>query len=185
MLIDEQLMTIETFEEFIKQPDKDGLWELIDGVAYEKMPTEEHGVVVLTTAFEIKSHAKEKKIGRIGVEIRNRIPSDRYNSRIPDISFFLDTTRPAVTEGAVPQMPDLAVEVKSPDDTYVKMRAKAEYYLANGAKMVWLIYPNKRAVEVLTLDDFVYLREDEILTGGDVLPDFRVLVADLFKLEHE
>lgn len=76
--------------------------------------------------------------------------------------------------------PDLAVEVKSPDDSLKKMTEKAAYYLANGVRMVWLIYPKMKLVEVLTPDDRQLLNENDTLDGGSVLPGFTMAVRDIF-----
>gem|GEM_PF-3173402 len=50
--------------------------------------------------------------------------------------------------------------------------------------MVWLLYPEKQSIEVLTPEDFSYLTANDTLTGGDLLPEFSVTVADLFKTSH-
>lgn len=185
MAISEQLMTVAAFAEFLRQPEnKDRLWELIDGRVVEKVPTEEHGKVTVNTSFELELLVRRRKKGRVAVEVRHQKPEDKHNSRLPDIAYYEDDSRPVVTQGAVPLMPDLAVEVKSPDDSYREMRAKAEYYLSQGTKMVWLIYPEKRLIEVLTAADFQIFRENDTLTGGDVLPDFAVPVAEIFRMSH-
>ena len=86
-----------------------------------------------------------------------------------------------VTKGSVPEMPDLAVEVQSPDDSIKAMREKATYYLANGAKLVWLVYPRKRIVEVYHANGEIDIfHKGEMLSGEDVLPGFSLLVADIF-----
>ena len=78
-------------------------------------------------------------------------------------------------------MPDVAVEIKSPDDTINEMRDTAAYYLANGSRLVWLVYPNYRLIEVYRPDtDVEILGEEEILTGGDVLPGFELSVREVF-----
>jgi hypothetical protein len=62
-------------------------------------------------------------------------------------------------------MPHLAVEIKSPDDTYsMSMRDKAEYYVRHGCAMVWLIYPEKRIVEVHQPG-----KDIDLLVAGDLL----------------
>ena len=48
--------------------------------------------------------------------------------RLPDVSFIAGE-RPVVKKGSIPQMPDLAVEVQSPDDSPADMRAEAAFYL--------------------------------------------------------
>jgi Uma2 family endonuclease len=96
---------------------------------------------------------------------------------------MVDTQTPIVRKGAVPRMPDLAVEVKSPDDKFKVMREKAEYYLANGTRIVWLIYPHERLVEVFRPNvDSEILNETHELNGGDVLPGFTLAIRDLFRL---
>jgi len=72
------------------------------------------------------------------------------------------------------------VEVQSPGQSDRFMADKAAYYLEHGARMVWLIYPDRRLVEVLTQQDRHLLTESGIISGGDVLPDFSVAVKDLF-----
>ena len=85
--------------------------------------------------------------------------------------------------GPVFQMPDLVIEVKSPDDTYTSMRERAQYYLAHGAKLVWRIYPAKRLVEVYRQDaDSDILTADDTLQGDDVLSGFVLSVHEIFAL---
>ncbi|MBL8153321.1 MAG: Uma2 family endonuclease [Anaerolineae bacterium] len=176
------LATIREFETFMAQPEnRDGRFELIHGEIIEKaMPTELHGLIVANLIALLWSFVKQTGRGRVGAEIRNRMPGDDHNSRQPDISYFADASRPIVERGAVPQMPDLAIEVKSPDDSYKAMREKADYYLANGAGMVWLILTEKREVEVHRPGKLDVLTESDILDGGTVLPDFTLPVREIF-----
>lgn len=179
-------MTIGEFEIFLALPaNKNRLCELIAGRPVEKMPTEEHGKIAVNIVFELERAVRKRKTGRVAVEVRHQMPEDKYNSYLPDIAYYEDDTRPIVTQGALARMPDLAVKVKSPDDRYREMRAKAEYYLSNGTKMVWLVYPEKRLVEVLTPKDFQILQENDALTGGDLLPEFSVSVTAIFQVGHE
>jgi Uma2 family endonuclease len=78
-------------------------------------------------------------------------------------------------------MPDLAVEIKSPDDTYMFMRDKAEYYVQHGCHIVWLIYPEKRIVEVYQPGkDLDLLVAGDMLSGGEILPGFTLAVEAVF-----
>ncbi len=182
MVLQTKLYTVAEFEHFMALPENhDRHYELIHGEIVEKtMPTELHGVIVGRILGELYIHLKAYPGGRVGAEIRNRMPGDDHNSRQPDISYYADASRPIVKQGAVPQMPDLAIEVKSPDDTYKEMREKADYYLSNGTRMVWLIYPEKHLVEVHTPDDFSILDDADTLDGGDVLPGFKLVVREIF-----
>ncbi|MEP7294476.1 MAG: Uma2 family endonuclease [Chloroflexota bacterium] len=183
MAIQTHLHTVDAFERILALPENsERLLELINGEIVEKMPTEEHGIIVLRIGSRILIFVDTNHLGRVGVEIRHRNPEDHYNDRLPDISFTADTTAPVVTQGAVLRFPDLAVEVKSPSDSYRQMRDKAEFYLANRVKLVWLVYPEKRIVESYRADrEIEMLNEHETLEGGDVLPGFSMALSEIFK----
>lgn len=183
MVAQERLVTVEEFEEFLAQEENsDQYFELIDGEIVEKVPTEEHGMIAGNIYGNVWTCVKANKLGRVTIEVRHRNPEDRYNSRQPDISFTgNERLQPLVKQGAVLQFPDLAIEVKSPDDTYALMRRKAAYYLANGTRMVWLVYPAKQIVEVYrSEEDIEILTAEDVLTGGDVLPGFEMQVSAIF-----
>lgn len=186
MVIDTKHFTIADFEEFINHTENsDRQFELIHGEIVEKVPTEEHSMYVANIYDALRDFVKPRSLGRVLFEVRRQIPGDEHNARLPNVE-FTSTSRllPVTWQGAVPQMPDLAVEVKSPSDTYVKLREKAVYYLQNGAQMVWLVFPDKQVIEVYTHDAPVkVLGTDDILDGGDVLTGFRIAVRDIFTLE--
>ena len=176
----ERLYTVEEFERLLEQPEnRERLLELINGEIVEKMPTEEHGEIAALIAAALVAFVYPRKLGRVGVEVRHRIPRDQHNSRLPDLS-FISGKRPRVEVGSVPQMPDLAVEIKSPDNSLKKMRERADYYLLNGARLVWLVDPLKHFVIVLTADEEQILLENDTLDGGDVLPGFSLPLKDIF-----
>ncbi len=174
-------VTVEEFEQFLRlSTNQNRLFELIHGEIVEKTPTEEHGILTLAIGAAIRSFVKQHQLGRVGVEIRYGLLTDRVNSRLPDVS-FTGGQRPVVREGAVLRMPDLAIEIKSPNDTIKAMRDKAEYYLENGVKLVWLIYSHKRFIEVYTTDhESEILFGSDVLTGGDVMPGFSIPVVEVF-----
>lgn len=96
------------------------------------------------------------------------------------MSYYVDAAEPSVSQGTVPRMPDLAVEIKSPNDTRQRLRDKAAYYLSNGTRVVWLVYPEKRMIEMLTPDDFTHVSGDGILEGGELLPGFSMTLDEVF-----
>ena len=177
MAIKQRLMTITEYEAFIDT--HEGLYELINGEIVEKVVTEEHGVIVVNIATEIRIYLKQNPIGRVAVEARYRPKDENYNVRLPDVSVRI-TDAPIVRKGAVEGMPDLAVEVKSPTDTLKLMREKANYYIANGCQMVWLVYPDKQMVEIYHKDaDIEILFVDDVIHGADVLPGFELKVKEI------
>ena len=181
MAVDHKLYTVEEFEQIADSPENaHRLLELIDGEIVEKMPNEEHGIVAMNIAAALWNWNNIHKLGRVGMEVRHRSTSNDRNARLPDVSLS-SAKRPIVKQGSVPEMPDLAVEVQSPDDTIKKMRDSARFYLANGSKMVWLVFPSKRIVEVYMPSEDLILTDADTISGGDLLPGFSLLVADVFR----
>lgn len=183
MAVGQKRMTYGEFEQFIAAPENhDRRFELINGEIVEVSPTEEHATLAARISGEIYADLKQHPIGRVGVEPRHKMPEDNHHALLPDVAFTShERALPIVKRAAVPQLPDLAVEIKLPDDSYMGKRDKAAYYLANGARMVWLVYPEKQFIEVYppAVDLHVLMSEDTI-NGGDVLPGFTLPVRDVF-----
>ncbi len=176
-------LNLDDFEVFLAEHlDDDSYYELIDGAIVEKpMPTQLHGFVVGVLNGEFYIYFKQNPIGFPAPEVRYQVPGDLHNSRQPDLSIVLDTRTPLVEKGAVKRMPDIVIEVKSPTDRILAFRERASYYLANGVRLVLLIYPLERFLEVYRPDsDVEILTERQTLTGYDLLPGFSLAVKDLF-----
>src|SRR5258706_11140483 len=134
MAVRGKAITISEFEKILAAPEnRERLLELIDGKIVEKGGTQEHGIIAGFFITEIGLYLRQNKIGRAGVEVRHQATGDDENDRLPDVSVTCDLDKPVTKVGAVPYMPDLAIEVKSPDDTFKGIREKARYYLAHGS----------------------------------------------------
>lgn len=182
MVISERIYTVDDFREYLAQhPDR--LLELIDGRIVEKVTTEGHGYVVINIGSALKIWARQSSIkGYYSTETTIEFPDDTANIRQPDVT-FRRTDGDLSWESTLKGMPDFAVEVVSPSNTIKAMRSKAEFYLANGAKRVWLVYPAKKLVEVYFADGEVeFFTEEETLLGGDVLPGFEMPVREIFEI---
>lgn len=183
----EAVKTIEDFEVFVAQPEnKDRRFELINGRLVEKMPTQLHGWIVLFLGRFLLNYLDLNPIGRFFADARYQMPDDEENARVPDLSFVRNELGPIVKKGPALYMPDLAIEIQSPDDNPKDMREKADYYLANGSRMVWLIFTGIRSsrVEVYRPDQPMgTLDMDDTLDGYDVLPGFAVVVRSFFPEE--
>mgnify|MGYP000496770749 CR=1 FL=1 len=180
MVVERKLTSVNEFEQFLAQSDH-RLFELIDGEIVEKMPTREHGIIAGNIVTAFNNYLNTREIGIAAVEARHRPPNDLHNDRIPDVSFVADVNKPVEREGAADYMPDLVVEIRSPKDSLKDLSDKASFYMLHGTRIVWLVYPEKRLVEVLTPDSRELLGEGEILSGGDVLPGFSLPVREVFR----
>lgn len=180
MSVQEKLVTVTEFEAMLQQPEyQDRRLELIDGEVVETMPTEEHGMIIIAIGTYLQMYALRHRLGRVSTDARHRAGDDTYNDRRPDVSVRVGDN-PVVRKGYVMGMPDLAVEVQSPDDSLRNLREKARYYLANGSRLVWIVIPAKQLVEVYTNDEDRILTADDTLDGGEVLPGFSLAVRDIF-----
>lgn len=169
------------FEAFLEHPDNQGRsFELINGEIVEKMPTMLHAIIQALIASAFAVYFRTNPIGWAMTEARSRLPEDPNNDRIPDVSVILKENRVLLEHGAIPYMPDLAVEIKSPDDKLLEMRKKAAYYLEHGTRVVWLVHTEKRLIYVLTPDFEDTFTENDHLDGSGLLPGFTVPVKDIF-----
>ena len=77
--------------------------------------------------------------------------------------------------------PDLAAEVLSPDDRPREVAAKVADWLEAGTRLVWVVDPRERTVTVHETGTAPReLREDDELTGDDVVPGFRIAISAIF-----
>ena len=110
--------------------------------------------------------------------------------RFPDVAFVFWDRLPdrKVPTAPVPELaPDLAVEVLSESNTRAELIRKRGEYFRAGVKLVWLVDPATRtACPITSPDDFQELTDSDVLDGGELLPDLRIPLAELFdKLPSE
>ena len=188
MAVETKRITVEEFDEFLARPEnRERLFELIDGEIFEKLPTELHGAIAARLTIRLGVFIEDNDLGRITVEPRHQMPYEKHHSYLPDVAFTSnERALPIVEKGSVPQMPDLAIEIKSPDDSYTQMREKANYYIKNGSLLVWLVYPEKKFIEVYQPGkDIEFLNLEDTLNGGDVLPGFTLPVKNVFAVANK
>jgi Uma2 family endonuclease len=162
----------------------DRLYELVDGTLVEKAMGLCGSMIAGQILRRIGNFAEENDLGiPAGADGTMRLL--RGLVRIPDVSFFCWDKLPGrvLPSKPIPDLfPDLAVEVLSESNTAEEMERKlGEYFLA-GVRLVWMIDPRKRTAEVYTTADAAdaVLDETETLDGGNVLPGFKLPLAELF-----
>lgn len=181
------LVNADEFEKFLAQPEnQDRNFELVDGVIMEKaVPTEEHVAIVGLLTILLGNYALAHGLGIPGPERRIRLPEHLRNARQPDLAMSLDGKRPLIKSGPSPVMSDIVAEVKSPTDRVDDLRNKARFYVANGAKLVWVLYPATKRIEVYRPEmPVITLGADQLLEGYEILPGFSVPVRELFPETH-
>ena len=159
--------------------------ELIRGVLCETMPAGyEHGAIVVNLGAELRNFVKPRKLGKPHGLGLGRVAGARPRHRArAGHSLLLGREDAAGREGdrVRGDAPDLVVEVVSPSDTIREVNDKAFMWLGHGVRLVWLVYPETRTVDVYRSGRAVTtLTEDDSLDGLDVLPGFTCAVSEVF-----
>ncbi|HEY3787327.1 MAG TPA: Uma2 family endonuclease [Urbifossiella sp.] len=113
-------------------------------------------------------------------------PDDPKGYRRADASFISIDRMPLATyedEGHCTTAPDLVVEVISPNDLAEELEEKREEWLAAGVKLVWIVSPTAKTIQVYRADGTSsLLRAADTLTAESVLPGFSCSVSELFRV---
>jgi len=182
MVFRDRTYTVDEYEALAEQH-SDRKLELIHGEIVEKMPNTIHAFIVQMISGFFFVFLQKNPLGYALIEPRHHLPDDDTNARIPDLSFVRKEKNLVIGQGPVPFMPDLAVEVQSPGQSDRFMSDKAAFYLQHGTQIVWLVYPDRRLVEVLTPTERHLLTDDGVIDGGEVLPGLQIAVRDIFPQE--
>lgn len=158
-------------------------FELVKGrLVRMNPPNHEHGRVTVHLGAALFQFVRANDLGGVVVESGYTLARDPDTVRGPDVS-FVRKGRPNYPphRGFFVGAPDLAVEVRSPDDSIRELLAKADEYLAAGAELVWIVDPDDATVRVLRPgSEPVTLGVRDILDGGATVPGFSLPLAELF-----
>jgi Uma2 family endonuclease len=169
------LLTIDDFERLPAEMQEN--YELVNG---ELVPvprnTPEHIDLGAYFIELLRPLARKEKLGKVYSELLYDFSG---HAHAPDVSFFLAEKTDLLNRQRHVQhfVPDLAIEIASPSDTYTGLLQKKDRYLAAGTKEVWLISPETREVAVYP--------QNRILRGSDelstpLIPGFSITVDKLF-----
>lgn len=162
-------------------------FELVDGHLVERNMGFISSYVGATVLHLIRVFVDERNLGWVlGADCGYQCFSDEPNKvRKPDVSFIASfrLAGQPLPGGYVRIAPDLAVLVISPKDLDVETDQRVEEYLKAGVRLVWVINPQSRTVLVYrAAGSIIGLRENDELSGEDVLAGFRCPVSAVFAL---
>lgn len=103
--------------------------------------------------------------------------------RAPDVQFYSAQQLPLDDQitGYIEIAPDLVIEVRSPNDSRNKLREKAIMWLGVGVRLVWVVNPEQRSVDVYRpAGEVLTLTGGDELDGLDVLPGFSCSLDAVF-----
>jgi len=169
---DEELMRIK----------HEGKVELVDGEVKLMTPAgAEQGAISMDLATRLNNYVRRHKLGRIFDAQTGFRPFE--NLRAPDISFVNKEKLPErLPKGFLRVAPDLAVEVLGPEEKVSDYDEKVAEYLSWGVRLIWLVDPNTETVTVVRANgDREVLKGNDVLTGEDVVPGFKIKVRKIFE----
>jgi Uma2 family endonuclease len=131
-------------------------------------------------------YAEDKGLGTSVTEMLFVLDAEHDLRRRPDVAFVstarwpLDRALPRTGDWDV--VPDLAIEVISPNDVFKDVLAKVREYFHYGVQVVWVIAPEEQQVYVYDSPAHVRILtgQDELM-GGEVIPGFRMPLVHLFQ----
>lgn len=187
MAIRERYVSAEEFWELAHLPENAGKhMELIEGVVYEMPPAGfEHGKRTMKVSVPIALFVDAHDLGIVTAAETGFVVHTDADGKdtilAPDIAYIAKARLPAEPIRQYARLaPDLAVEVVSPNDKAAEIHTKINKYLQYGTKMVCVVYPATRTVEVHTPSGARTLGEADTFDGGDVLPGFSLPIRDIF-----
>ena len=160
-------------------------YELLEGELLVSPTGFRHGYIGMRLAAVLMDFALKNGLG-VAVDSSNGFRMKNGDCLSPDVSFVRKERLPK-TEEALGKFfeggPDLAVEVISPGERKKPLERKLEQYFTNGSRLVWLINPKQRTVQVYhSVEIFETLRDGDELDGELVLPGFVFPVGELFDM---
>lgn len=179
-----------TAGELLQLPDDGWRYELVDGVLVRMPPPGyKHGQIVGRLARRLGIYAEVHGLGEVlGAETGFLLSRPRAPDTVlaPDVAFIRTEHVPPSNapdlEKYLRLAPDLVAEVASPDQYRPEMTAKARVYLDAGVRLVWIVWPAARTVDVWRPGGdapTATLGVGGALDGLDVLPGFSYPLAEL------
>jgi Uma2 family endonuclease len=163
----------------------DILWEEINGQIVEKYVGAKEIELANDLMYAISVVAKPGKLGRTLVEMVFDWIALNGHKRRPDVAFVSfdrwpsDVELPGGTDWEV--VPNLAVEVISPSNSYGDVIDKKNEYFQVGVDQVWLVVPSAKEIHVYeSATDMRVVSGSDTLTAEGLLPGFELSLAALF-----
>ncbi len=159
--------------------------ELIRGELCETMSAGvTHGKIVVNLTIELGAFVKPRRLGSLMASDTGIILERNPDTvREPDIAFISAAKMPIGIDipGYSEAVPDLVVEIASPNDSRREVDDKVQMWLSYGVRLAWAVFPNTRTVESHPQRGApTLLTATDALDGADVLPGFTCKLSDIF-----
>jgi Uma2 family endonuclease len=175
------LLTAEQFDNYPFEEDK--RYELDEGELIEMTrPAFFHNYILGNLFFSLTAFLRKSSLGHAFLS-ENLYALSPTVRRAPDVAIFLGNRLPELRdEKVITIIPDICVEILSPNERPSDIHRKLKQYFKAGVKEVWVIDPEPRDAEIwtgLSLPDRVVSGDDPL--SSVLLPGFEVPLAELFQ----
>jgi Uma2 family endonuclease len=174
-----------TFAEFEQLPDEPGKLELLEGELVRMPPpkrkhmdvTQRLFLLLLRVVRRLRRRHAELGLGEVYIETGFKMGSDPQSWLVPDVSILhAGQGGEDYYEGA----PLVAIEVASESQSAVHLEAKAQLYLAQGSREVWLLFPRTRHAWICRAgESTVEVQSDAIRSA--LLPGVEIRLDQIFQ----
>lgn len=166
-------------------PDDGFRYELVRGELRKMNPAGNvHGYIAGRIFSRLERHVDANGLGRAYIaETGFKIYSNPDTVRAPDAAFVSRERLEATgeVEGYWPGAPDFVAEVVSPNDTHSEVVEKALEWLEASCRMILVVEPKRKTATVYrSREDIRILTEGDSIDGADVVPGWRLPVAEIF-----
>ncbi len=168
-------------------PSGDILYEMVDGKLVEKDVSAYAAWIATFLSASLHHFCRENRAGTIATELVFILNASRKLRRRPDVAFVSPekwpVDQPPPPTGDWDLIPDIAIEITSPHDTFAKVTRKVREYFQHGVTEVWVIIPEGQFVQVhrSANDITTFGPGDEI--RSEMISDWSMPVVEL--LPHE
>jgi Uma2 family endonuclease len=171
-----------TLEEFLYWPERKPALEYVDGEVVQKVPpSTPHSALQYDFCALVNNFARPRRLAWAFPEHRSTYAG---RSTVPDVTVYTwdrvprDAERRLATRVFTP--PDIAVEIRSPDQAFQSSLVQCLWYVANGVRLSIAIDPGELLLVAFRpgVEPLVFENEG-LLDLGDVIPGFRLDVGAL------
>jgi Uma2 family endonuclease len=174
-----------TYEEYLKEPETLARFDIIDGeVIMAAGPSLEHQAISRQLFRKLDPFVIEHGLGEVWFAPLDIIVcQEPLRVRQPDLMFISNENKEIMRE-RIYGGPDLVVEILSISNSRSYVESKLADYAQIRVKECWLVSPQARTVEILSLVDGAWKRlslhglGDSVLS--EILPGLELPVSEIF-----
>ncbi len=182
MIVRHKIRPRKTVADFMALPEGT-LAELIDGELFmSPAPKTAHQAAVGNLFALLHAHVRATSLGQVFVAPYDvHLPSGDIVE--PDI-LFVQRSNLGIVQDWVRGVPDLVIEVLSPDGIARDRFVKHALYARNGVREYWIVDPEAKSLEIFSLsgkqyEPHGYFEADDIIESL-LLQQFKVQISELF-----